>query len=165
MIIQLNKSLTLFAFIFSIAILLPLIPESVDARGGHRGGGGRTHSSVNRNHNSNRNVNRNSNRNVNRNTNVNRNVNRNTNVNVNRGRNVNVDVDVNHRRGYGVGSAIAVGAAVAVTAAVVGSIIHTLPSGCQTVVRNGIAYNQCGSVWYEPQYSGNNVTYIVVNQP
>lgn len=24
---------------------------------------------------------------------------------------------------------------------------------------------QCGSTWYQPQYQGSNVTYVVVNQP
>ena len=100
-------------------------------------------------------------RNGNRNTNVNRNVNRNTNVNVN--------VNSGHGR-YGrhyhpVGTALAVGAAVAVTSAVIGSIIYSLPSGCTTIVRGGIAYQQCGSVWYQPQYAGNNVNYVVINQP
>ena len=103
----------------------------------------------------------NRNKNVNRNTNVNRNVNRNTNVNVN--------VNSGHGR-YGrhyhpVGTALAVGAAVAVTSAVIGSIIYSLPSGCTTIVRGGIAYQQCGSVWYQPQYAGNNVSYMAVNQP
>jgi len=101
-----------------------------------------------------------------RRANVNRN--RNTNVNVNRNRNTNVNVNVNHNRGryyHPVGTALAVGAAVAVTAAVVGSIVNTLPSGCTTIINGGIAYQQCGSVWYQPQYAGNNVTYVVIQQP
>ena len=155
--------------ILSIAIVFAFMPQQADARKGNRGGG-KAHSSVNRGHN--KNVNRNRNKNVNRNTNVNRNknVNRNTNVNVNRNRsrNVNVDIDVDHRHGrnyHPIGTAVAVGAAVAVTAAIVGSIVNTLPSGCTTVIQNGISYSQCGNVWYEPQYSGNNVTYVVVNTP
>ena len=55
--------------------------------------------------------------------------------------------------------------AIAATAIVVGSVVRYLPTGCSTVVRNGIAYSQCGTVWYEPQYAGNDVTYIVVNNP
>jgi len=96
------------------------------------------------------------------------NSNRNTNVNVNRNRNTNVNVNVNHNHGHHyhpVGRALAVGAAVAVTAAVVGSIVNTLPPGCTTIIRAGIAYQQCGSVWYQPQYAGNNVTYVVIQQP
>ncbi len=91
------------------------------------------------------------------------NVHRRTNVNVNR----HVDVNVNNRRGryyHPVATGVAIGATAAVTAAVVGSMVNTLPpSGCTTVIRNGIAYSQCGSVWYEPRYSGNSVTYVVVN--
>ena len=169
MIIKLNKPLALFMLILSIAIVFAFMPQQADARNGNRAGG-KAHSSVNRGHN--KNVNRNRNTNVNRNKNVNRNTNvnrnRNVNVNRNRSRNVNVDIDVNHRHGrhyHPIGTAVAVGAAVAITAAVVGSIVNTLPSGCTTVIQNGISYSQCGNVWYEPQYAGNNVTYVVVNTP
>lgn len=159
MIKKLDKPLALFMLILSIAIVFAFMPQQADARKGNRGGG-KAHSSVNRGHNKNTNRNRNTNKNVNRNTNVN--------VNSNRRRNVNVDIDVDHRHGrhYNpIGTAVAVGAAVAVTAAVVGSIVNTLPTGCTTVIRNGISYSQCGNVWYEPQYAGNNVTYVVVNTP
>ncbi|MEF8711868.1 MAG: hypothetical protein V5B38_24900 [Candidatus Accumulibacter propinquus] len=114
---------------------------------------GGTHTSVNRSANVNRNVNHNTN--VNRN----RNVNRNANVNVNR----NVDVHVNHR--YRVGTAVAVGAAVAVTAAVVGSMVYTLPPSCAPYVYAGVTYQQCGGTYYQPQYAGSSVTYVVVNPP
>ena len=30
---------------------------------------------------------------------------------------------------------------------------------------NGIAYQQCGNVWYQPQFVGTSTTYVVVNQP
>ncbi len=113
-----------------------------------------------------------------RNTNVN--ANRNVNVNANRNVNVNVDRDVHVHGGYygggyyggccyhdhnPVATAVAVTAATMVTAAVVGSIVHTLPSGCSTVIVNGFAYQQCGSTWYQPQISGSSTTYIVVNAP
>ncbi|MBL8368529.1 MAG: hypothetical protein JNM54_11540 [Candidatus Accumulibacter sp.] len=102
----------------------------------------------------------NHNTNVNRNTNVN--VNRNTNVNVNR----NVDVDVNRRGGYHpVATGVAVGAAVAVTAAVVGSMVTTLPPSCVPYVHAGITYQQCGGAYYQPQYAGSSVTYVVVDPP
>ena len=122
------------------------------ARGGARAGGG-TRTSVNRN--------TNVNRDVNRNTNVNRDVNRNVN------RNVDVDVDVDRGRynRHPVGTAVAVGAAVAVTAAVVGSIVYSLPPSCSPYVYAGMTYQQCGGTYYEPQYSGSSVTYVVVNPP
>jgi hypothetical protein len=101
--------------------------------------------------------------NVNRNANVN--VNRNTNVNVNR--NVNVNVNVNNRYGYydhgpTVGGVIA---ATVVTAAVIGAIVHTLPPSCTTLVVNGLAYQNCGGTYYQPQYHGSSVSYVVVVHP
>jgi hypothetical protein len=147
--------------------------------GGGGGGGGRqAKSSVNRagGGGASQSANRNTNQNVNRNTNVNQNtnVNRNTNVNVDR----DVHVDVDNHGGYGgygngcchhpVAGAMAVTAAVTATAAVVGAIFSPaqMPtSGCATQVVNGIAYQQCGSTWYQPQYAGSDVTYVVVSQP
>jgi hypothetical protein len=98
----------------------------------------------------------------------NTNVSRSLDVNVNR--NVNVDVH-NHGGYYGgccyhpVATAAGVAAAATVTAAVVGSIVNTLPPRCTVTVINGISYNQCGSTWYQPQYSGGNVQYVIVNPP
>lgn len=160
MIIKLTKPLTLFVFMLSATVLLAFIPQQVDARKGNRGGGGARTS-----------VNRGGGHNVNRNTNVNRNKNTNVNRNRNVNKNVNIDVDVNHRHGccgggyHPVARGVAVGTAVAVTAAVVGSVVYSLPSGCTTVIRAGISYRQCGSVWYEPRYSGNDVTYVVIEAP
>jgi len=95
-----------------------------------------------------------------------RNVNRDVNVN----RNVNVDVDVD-RHGWGccdhhpVATGVAIGATAAVTAAVIGSVVYSLPPSCTSVIVSGISYQQCGSIWYQPQYAGSNVTYVVVNPP
>jgi hypothetical protein len=129
-----------------------------------RGGGGNYRSSAQTN--------------VNRSANVNRNVNVNNNVNVNR--NVNVNVNNNYHGGgyYGGGCyncggccyhpvavAAAVTATAVVTAAVVGSIVHSVPPSCSSVIVNGLAYQQCGSTWYQPQFSGTTTTYIVVNPP
>ena len=118
----------------------------------------------------NRNVtNVNANRNIN-NVNVNRNVN---NVNVNRNVNVDRDVDVDRRYGgWGDGccyhpaaTAAAVTAAAMTTAAVVGSVVHSLPPSCSAINVNGITYQQCGSTWYQPQFAGTTVNYVVVNSP
>lgn len=109
--------------------------------------------SINGNHD--RNVNRNSNRNVNRNTNINRDVN----------------IDVDHHGGWDNDwndhyHPIAAGVAMGATAAIVGSIVSRPPTtGCVTQVYNGISYTQCGSTWYQPQYAGTTVQYIVVNPP
>jgi hypothetical protein len=108
--------------------------------------------------------------------NQNRNVNANRNVNVNVNRNVNVNTNV-HGGYYGggyygggccyhpVAVAAAVTATAVVTAAVVGSMVHTLPPACSMVIVNGLSYQQCGSTWYQPQFSGSTTTYVVVNQP
>jgi hypothetical protein len=53
----------------------------------------------------------------------------------------------------------------AVTAGVVGSVVSTLPPSCTGVVVNGVAYQQCGSAWYQPSYAGTTVNYTVVNPP
>lgn len=93
-------------------------------------------------------------------TSVNSNVQANRNVNVNVNRNVNVDVD---RRDYY--HPVATAAAVATTAAVIGSMVYSIPPSCSSVVVNGVSYQQCGSSWYQPQYVGSQVTYVVVNPP
>lgn len=105
------------------------------------------------------------NRNANANANVNRNVNVNQNTNVNVNRNVNVSggyYGPNYHSGPSVAGVVA---ATVVTAAVVGSVVRTLPPSCTTVYANGFAYQNCGGTYYQPQYQGSNVTYIVVNQP
>jgi len=143
--------------------LAALLCGPVAAHAQRRGGGGGARTSVNRS--SSVNVNRNAN--INRNTNVNRNVDVNRNYNVNR--NVNVDVD---RGGWGgccyhsgVGVAAAVATTAAVTAAVVGTRVQTLPPSCTVVMAGGVTYQQCGSVWYQPQFVGTGTTYVVVNAP
>ena len=103
----------------------------------------------------------NKNTNVNSNRNVNVNSNKNTNVNVNSNRHVDVDVDVD--RGFHPVAAIAT---VAVTAAVIGSLTPSLPpSGCVPVMVGNVTYQQCGPNWYQPQYVGSSVQYVVVVAP
>jgi hypothetical protein len=155
------------AFCAPVAIALAaLLCGPVAAHAGQRGG---ARTSVNRSGsaNVNRNANINRNANVNRNTNINRNTDVNRNVNVNR--NVDVDVDRGGLGGCcyhsGVGVAAAVATTAAVTAAVVGTRVQTLPPSCTTVMAGGITYQQCGSVWYQPQFVGTGTTYVVVNAP
>ena len=124
--------------------------------GGARAGGGGSAKQVNH---ANRDVRAN---NV-RSTSVNNVSNRNTNINANRNVNVNVD---NNRGGWDndyhpVARAAAVTATVAVTAAVVGSMVNTVPAGCVPVNYGGMIYQQCGSTWYQPQGS----QYVVINPP
>lgn len=98
------------------------------------------------------------------NVNINHNVNRNVNVNSNR------HYDDHHHHDHWDDwddhwHPVATAATVAVTAAVVGSIVRSIPPSCSTVMVNGISYSQCGSTWYQPQYSGSSVQYVVVNPP
>jgi hypothetical protein len=124
--------------------------------GGNRlsgGYGGAARTSVNRDF-SNTSVNRNIN-----NANINRTVN---NVNVNRNYDLDVDVDNNW---HPVARAAAWTAGAAITAAAIGSVAYSLPPSCTVVVVGGISYQQCGSTWYEPQFAGTSVSYVVVSPP
>lgn len=117
------------------------------------------------------NLNRGANANVNRGANVNRNANFNGNRNINANVNRNVNIDVDHRWDGGccgyhpVAAGVAFGAAAAVTAAAIGSMVYTLPPACVTRAYPTGTYYSCGGVWYQPQYSGSQVTYVVVNNP
>lgn len=168
----------------AMASLLIFVAASADAQRGGRGGGGRAQasnvqrggggganrqvrassgSSIQSASRGNSNVNRGANRTA---SNVNRSGNRVNSGNINTG-DVNIDVDggcCNGGYGYGY-HPVARGAAIATTAAVMGSYYSALPSGCVTVVRVGINYSRCGSVWYQPVYSGANVQYMVVGEP
>ncbi len=112
----------------------------------------------------NRDGNRAANRDVNRNTNRNTNINNNTNIN----RDIDIDVDNGHWNDWDdhpFATAAAVTAGVALTSAVIGSIVYSVPPSCSTVIVNGISYSQCGNTWYQPQYYGTTVQYVVVNPP
>ncbi|MDM0052479.1 hypothetical protein [Variovorax sp. J22R115] len=170
-----NQSLNKY-FLVPLAALVvgsvALIPDALARPGGgggghggggmHAGGGGaRAGGGGNRQVN---NVNRDVRANNVRSTSVNNvNASRNVNANVNR----NVNVNVNNRGGWDndyhhpVAAAAAVTAGVAVTAAVVGSMVNSIPPSCVPVNYGGLIYQQCGNVWYQPQ--GNQ--YVVINQP
>lgn len=60
---------------------------------------------------------------------------------------------------------VVAGTAAAVTAAALGSTVYALPASCVTVFEHNLTYFHCGSAWYQPQYRGTGVTYIVVNAP
>jgi hypothetical protein len=157
------KRSNLFLALFVVAALVFNTDISAQRRGGGGGGNREVRSSANSSANSS------VNRNYNQNTNVNRNVNVNQNVNVNRNVNVNTNYHGDYYGGgccyHPVATAAAVTAATVATAAVVGAIVDRPPAGCVTTVVNGLAYQQCGNTWYQPQMSGTTTTYIVVNPP
>jgi hypothetical protein len=82
--------------------------------------------------------------------------------------NVNVDNGWN-AYGYAGYHPVAAGAAVATTAAVataavIGARAYALPPSC-VAYTYATAYYNCGGAWYQPQYEGSSVVYVVVNQP
>lgn len=90
-----------------------------------------------------------------------------TNISNNRTNAVN-NYNDNHGSWYNdhpVATAAAVTTAVVGTAAVIGSIVRSLPPSCSAMNVNGVTYQQCGSTWYQPQYAGTTVQYVVVNAP
>jgi hypothetical protein len=85
---------------------------------------------------------------------------------------VNRDVNVNggvYNNGCcyrsGIGTAAAVATVAAVTAVAIGSMVQTLPPSCSAVVVNGVTVQNCGGTYYQPQFSGTNVNYVVVAPP
>lgn len=60
---------------------------------------------------------------------------------------------------------IGTAAAIATTAAVIGSIVYSLPPSCTSVIVDGLTYERCGSTWYKPRYYGSSVEYVVVESP
>jgi hypothetical protein len=95
-----------------------------------------------------------------------------TNVNENRNVNVNVNRNVDVHGGYyggahydSWGHPIATAAAVTTAAVVVGTMVASLPPHCSGVSIGGVAYQQCGSSWYQPVYQGTSVQYVVVDPP
>ncbi|HEY2379288.1 MAG TPA: hypothetical protein VGH98_25120 [Gemmatimonadaceae bacterium] len=182
------SSRTQFQMVVAVAVLawLPLVPRTSEAQrrgggggrsvgggagsvgrtgartssgGGNRlsgGNGGAARTSVNRDF-GNTSVDR---ANVNRNVNS-ANVN---NVNVNRNWDMDVDVD-NGWNGRPVARGAAFAAGAALTSAAIGSVVYSLPASCSVVAVNGISYQHCGSAWYEPQFAGTSVNYVVVEAP
>jgi outer membrane usher protein FimD/PapC len=160
----------------TLAICACPLPSSAAGRVGRHGDGQRAvvqnrSSNVNRNYNSN--------------TNVNRNVHVNRNVNVNRNLNVNVHGGC-YNCGYhdndwnwgsfaagapvGVATTAVVAAAtrpssttVVVQAPAVGTVIGTLPGGCETT--GGAVIYHCSSAYYRPYYQGTQLVYQVMTYP
>jgi hypothetical protein len=65
---------------------------------------------------------------------------------------------------HGIGAGIVAGAATA-AALSYGTTVYALPTGCGTVVVNGISYYSCDGTWYQPQFVGTTVEYTVVAPP
>ncbi|QLG93401.1 hypothetical protein HZF02_16165 [Pseudomonas yamanorum] len=61
-------------------------------------------------------------------------------------------------------TAAVIGATTA-TVLAIGTRVTTVPVNCVSVIANGVAYQHCGPTWYQPQYVGSSVQYIVVTAP
>ncbi|MEN0108074.1 MAG: hypothetical protein AAGC84_16840 [Pseudomonas sp.] len=51
------------------------------------------------------------------------------------------------------------------TALAIGAVVSSVPSNCVPVLVGGLTYQQCGSTWYQPQYVGTTLQYVVVPPP
>ena len=60
---------------------------------------------------------------------------------------------------------IATAAIVTGTVLAIGSIVNSIPPDCSQVYRNGTEYYYCNNQYYQPQWQGDNVVYVVVNNP
>ncbi|WP_150685537.1 MULTISPECIES: hypothetical protein [Pandoraea] len=54
---------------------------------------------------------------------------------------------------------------IGVSAAIIGSTVASLPPSCVSTVVGTVAYQHCGSTWYQPVYSGTVVQFVVVSPP
>ena len=51
------------------------------------------------------------------------------------------------------------------TAPPVETVVSTLPADCREIGVAGTTYMLCGSTWYAPKFSGNQIVYVVVAPP
>lgn len=43
----------------------------------------------------------------------------------------------------------------------IGTVVNTLPEGCQPETRDGVEYQNCAGVYYRTAFQGNNLVYVV----
>jgi hypothetical protein len=167
-----SRTILRCALALVVAASQAAVVELDASRGGHASRGA-ARSSVHRSAaHVNRDVGRNVNRDISRNVNVDRNVRRDVDIDrdIDFDRDIDIDVDRYGGWGYGccyhpVARAATATAAAVTTAAVVGSVVNSIPASCEAVIVNGFTYQQCGSTWYRPQFYGSTVTYVVVSPP
>ena len=47
----------------------------------------------------------------------------------------------------------------------IGSVVSSLPAGCVAAPEGGVEYQKCGNVYYRAAFQGNNLVYVVQQQP
>jgi hypothetical protein len=58
-----------------------------------------------------------------------------------------------------------IGAVAGATAAAIGSAYYALPPECSPYYWESATYYSCGGAYYEPQYEGDTVVYVTVEDP
>jgi len=56
-------------------------------------------------------------------------------------------------------------AAPPITTVPLGTVVQALPAGCTSVAVGGVNYSDCGGVFYKTAFQGNNLVYVVVDNP
>jgi hypothetical protein len=47
----------------------------------------------------------------------------------------------------------------------IGTVVQSLPGGCKSVSVSGTEYHDCGGSFYKTAFQGNNLVYVVVQNP
>ncbi len=47
----------------------------------------------------------------------------------------------------------------------IGTVVHVLPAHCTSVVVGGVDYSDCAGAFYKAAFQGNNLVYVVVQNP
>jgi hypothetical protein len=47
----------------------------------------------------------------------------------------------------------------------IGTVVHVLPASCTSVVVGGVDYSDCAGAFYKAAFQGNNLVYVVVQNP
>jgi len=47
----------------------------------------------------------------------------------------------------------------------IGTVVQALPAGCTSVVVGGANYSECNGAFYKAAFEGNNLVYVVVQNP
>ena len=63
------------------------------------------------------------------------------------------------------GAGLVIGAVAGFTAAAIGSAYYSLPYGCSPYHWGGYGYYSCGGAYYQPQYEGDTVVYVQIEDP
>ncbi|WP_218171737.1 hypothetical protein [Pseudomonas gingeri] len=61
-------------------------------------------------------------------------------------------------------TAAVIGATTA-TVIAIGTHVSEVPPDCVSVIAYGVSYQHCGATWYQPQYIGSSVQFVVVRAP